>query len=94
MWPIIIGLGLLGAGGAGYYVARKTDEKAKTQAEAIKLCLDMAKEGKVSPEFCEKFRDPSLTQSIADITENVSKLLITGGAFYVGSHLLKVGRKR
>jgi len=88
MLPLLIFLGLIGAGGAGYYVAKKTDEKAKTQAEAIKLCMDMAKEGKVDPEFCSKFTDPSLTQSIAEITENVSKLAVTGAALYAGSHLL------
>ncbi len=95
MGALLVILGLLGAGGAGYYVARKTDEKAKTEADAIKLCMEMAKEGKVSPDFCEKFRDPSLTEAIAEVTENASKLAITGGLLYAGSHLYKAikGRK-
>jgi hypothetical protein len=89
MLPLIIGVLTLAAGAGGFYVARKTDEKAKTEAEAIRICMQMAREGKIDPQFCSKFRDPSIAQSIADVTENISKLFITGGALYIGSHLLK-----
>jgi len=87
MLPLAIALALGGAG--GFYLHKKLSSNDKelyrTQAE----CLALAKQGKVSVSECLKLGKHSFLSEVADVAEEVGKVIVGATAAYAVTKLLK-----
>jgi hypothetical protein len=88
MIPLILGALALGSAG-GFFLHKKLSsgdkELYKTQAE----CLKLAREGKIPISECLKLGRHSFLSELADVTEEVGKVIVGATAAYAVTKLLK-----